>query len=228
MSWSKRLLIPAALAAFVVAPAHAQIAGHPLEVSAGAGINRFDARDFIKDGPAFVGSLGYRWSEGLTWEASFTGAKSTLQRPGKIDHQWSNTSLDMRWTLRDPAERATPFLLVGFGMGRSLDDTRPVLRGGAPSVGAGLLVNLFGHQRAYLRLQARDVMFRERDAREFSNHLAATAGIQWSLRGKPKDQDLDGVRNWLDHCPNTPLGAQVDATGCPKDGDGDGVFDGLD
>jgi len=228
MSWWKRLFVPALLAASAVAPAQAQIGGHPFEVSASAGINRFDARDFIKDGPVFVSTLGYRWSDGLTWEGSFTGTKTTLQRPGEIDHEWSYTSLDARLTLRDPAEHATPYLLVGFGMGRSLDATRPILRAGAPSVGAGFLVSLLGNSRAYLRLQARDVMFRERDAIAFSHHLAATAGIQWALRGRPKDQDLDGVRNWLDRCPDTPIGAKVDATGCPRDSDGDGVFDGLD
>jgi outer membrane protein OmpA-like peptidoglycan-associated protein len=47
-------------------------------------------------------------------------------------------------------------------------------------------------------------------------------------RGKERDQDLDGVRDWLDKCLSTPIGARVDKTGCPLDGDGDGVFDGLD
>ena len=85
-----------------------------------------------------------------------------------------------------------------------------------------------GSQRTYLRLQVRDVMFREHAATEFSHHIAASAGLQWAWGGKAKDQDLDGVRNWLDKCPNTPIGAKVDATGCPIDSDGDGVYDGID
>jgi OOP family OmpA-OmpF porin len=46
--------------------------------------------------------------------------------------------------------------------------------------------------------------------------------------GRVKDQDSDGIRDWLDQCPDTPIGATVDVRGCPKDSDGDGVLDGLD
>jgi outer membrane protein OmpA-like peptidoglycan-associated protein len=40
--------------------------------------------------------------------------------------------------------------------------------------------------------------------------------------------DLDGVRDWLDECPNTPIGAKVTAAGCPTDSDRDSVWDGID
>lgn len=42
------------------------------------------------------------------------------------------------------------------------------------------------------------------------------------------DDDMDGVANTLDRCPDTPLGALVDSTGCSHDSDGDGIYDGLD
>jgi OOP family OmpA-OmpF porin len=42
------------------------------------------------------------------------------------------------------------------------------------------------------------------------------------------DADQDQVPDRKDKCPNTPVGARVDANGCPMDGDGDGVYDGLD
>jgi outer membrane protein OmpA-like peptidoglycan-associated protein len=228
MSWWKRLLVPAALGALLALPAHAQVAGHPVEASAGAGISSFDARDFIQDSPAFTGSLGWRWMDHLTLEASFTGAKTKLDRPGEKDHDWSYTAFDLRWNLRDPAERVSPYVLTGFGFGRSLTDGEEAHRMGAPSLGMGLALNLFGHPRTYLRLQARDIVFRERGALESSHHVAATAALQWGFGGRVKDQDLDGVRNWNDKCPNTEIGAKVDATGCPTDADKDGVFDGLD
>lgn len=44
----------------------------------------------------------------------------------------------------------------------------------------------------------------------------------------PKDDDGDGVRNEIDHCPGTPVGVRVDSSGCPVDTDGDGVADYLD
>lgn len=228
MSWWKRLLLTAGLGALVASPAHAQIAGRPLEVSAGAGISNFDARDFIKDSPAFTGSIGWRWMPHASLEGSFTGAKTKLERAGEPDHEWSYTAFDVRWNLRDPAERATPYLLTGFGFGRSLNGVTGIHRMGTPSLGVGMLYNLFGNPRSYLRVQARDILFRGPGALENSHHLAVTAALQWTLGGRPKDQDLDGVRNWLDKCPDTPIGARVDARGCPLDGDKDGVFDGLD
>ncbi|MBD3234447.1 MAG: OmpA family protein, partial [candidate division Zixibacteria bacterium] len=46
--------------------------------------------------------------------------------------------------------------------------------------------------------------------------------------GGGRDTDKDGVKDDFDQCPDTPLGAMVDANGCPLDDDGDGVYDGLD
>ena len=228
MSWWKRLLLPAALLALVAVPARAQIAGHPIEISAGAGINSFDAMDHVKDAFAWQGSLGWRWMDGVTLEANYLAANSKVDAPGSFKHDWSYASLDALGMLRDPAEHSTPYLLFGYGLGRSLDEVRGFVRAGAPSIGFGFRYNLLGNARHYLRLQARDVMFREVDATQFSQHVAATVGFTWVLGGRPKDQDLDGVPNWRDRCPNTPIGAKVDATGCPIDSDGDGVFDGLD
>jgi OOP family OmpA-OmpF porin len=230
MSWWKRLL-PAALLALLAVPAGAQVAGHPYELSVGAGINGFDATDDIKDAPAFTGSLGYRWSDTFTYEFSYlySGSKhDEFTSPAGNKHTWSLASADLLAMLRDPAEHVTPYLLVGFGAGMSKDDVRGDLNGGAASVGLGLRYDIGNQPRHYLRLQARDAMFREPGAMHFSQHLAATVGLTFVFGGRVKDQDLDGVRNWLDHCPNTPIGAKVDRNGCPIDSDRDSVYDGLD
>jgi hypothetical protein len=42
------------------------------------------------------------------------------------------------------------------------------------------------------------------------------------------DQDLDGVWDRLDECPDTPLRVPVDSLGCPFDTDGDGIPDYMD
>jgi hypothetical protein len=55
-----------------------------------------------------------------------------------------------------------------------------------------------------------------------------TGGAHEVQRRGPKDSDGDGVPDKSDACPNTPLGATVDARGCPSDSDQDGVLDGLD
>jgi OOP family OmpA-OmpF porin len=230
MLGSKRLPLLILLAAILVSPANAQVAGHPVELALGGGLMQFDARDHVQGAPLGIGSIGYRWSTGLTFEYAWLGALSQRDNAfGGADRSFSWTGGDLRWSLRDPSEKITPYLLTGFGFGRSLEkDNAIISRRGSPSAGAGVLMSLRGKQRLALRLQVRDVMFREANATGFSNHIAATAAIQWTWRGKSKDQDLDGVRNWLDECPNTPIGAKVDAKGCPIDSDGDHVFDGLD
>jgi OOP family OmpA-OmpF porin len=53
-------------------------------------------------------------------------------------------------------------------------------------------------------------------------------GVQVDEKGCPIDSDGDGVADYLDKCPNTPKGVQVDEKGCPIDSDGDGVADYLD
>jgi hypothetical protein len=42
------------------------------------------------------------------------------------------------------------------------------------------------------------------------------------------DDDLDGVKNKRDRCPDTPPGASVDGAGCALDYDADGVPNGID
>jgi len=218
------------LSLILAGSARAQVAGHPIEGSGGIGFAQFDSRDHIRAAGLATGSLGYRWSTGLTYEAGWLGSIS--KRDELLDrtkHRWSWVGLDLRWSLRDPSERVTPYILTGFGYGRSHDPELPLVsRKGAPSAGMGVVMNLMGRERVAVRFQVRDVMFREANADGFSNHLAASVALQFSRGGKSKDADLDGVRNWLDQCPDTPPGAKVDAKGCPIDSDGDGVFDGID
>ncbi len=40
-------------------------------------------------------------------------------------------------------------------------------------------------------------------------------GVKVDVNGCPLDSDGDGVPDYLDKCPNTPMGAQVDSEGCP-------------
>ena len=225
-----RLLALPLLTLLVAWPARAQVAGKVIEASAGPGFAQFDGRDHLRAAGLATGSLGYRWSTGLTFEAGWLGSLTKRDALyNDIKHRWSWAGLDLRWSLRDPSERVTPYLITGFGFGRSHDpDIFLISRKGAPSAGMGVIMNVGGRERLAVRLQVRDVMFREAFATEFSNHIAATISLQLSRGGKSKDADLDGVRNWLDLEPNTPIGAKVDAHGRAIDSDGDGVPDGID
>ena len=102
-----------------VSPVRAQVAGHPVEIAGGGGLTQFDARDKIKPGLTGVGSIGYRWSTGLVFEYGWLGSMTKRDDPlPDPDHTFSWTGLDLRFNLRDPSERYTPFLLAGYGFGR--------------------------------------------------------------------------------------------------------------
>ena len=231
MSGFKRALLVIVFAALCAVPAAAQIVGHPFELSGGAGYFHYDARARMTDGPAYTGSLGWRAMPWLSFEGQATFGPTTSDSVAyDLKHNFTYAGLDARWNLRPADGHIVPYLLTGVGYGLSHTTGTPPekLERGAGNVGLGVLWTLGASQRRYLRLQVRDFFFRERDSQEFSNHFAATLGLTVLLRGKERDQDVDGVRDWLDKCPNTPIGAKVDKNGCPLDGDGDGVFDGLD
>jgi OOP family OmpA-OmpF porin len=53
-------------------------------------------------------------------------------------------------------------------------------------------------------------------------------GVKVDQNGCPADADKDGVPNYLDRCPDTSVGVKVDGYGCPADADQDSVPDYLD
>ena len=102
MMWPK-WVIPAVLLLWVFAvPAAAQLAGHPIEVSAGGGIFSHDTRARLKDGAALVGSAGYRFAPWLTIElgALYNSANSDTTPVAKASADLS-TALENKDT---PAE----------------------------------------------------------------------------------------------------------------------------
>jgi len=230
MTWLKRALPVVALLGLLNSPSLAQIAGRPFEFSAGAGLFAYDTRAHLEDGPALTGSLGMRLAPWFTAELGGAYGRTEVTSPAAPNASLTLISLDARFNLRPAESRVVPFAIAGFGYGRSrVTDADPEkLERGTPSLGGGALINLLGKSPWYVRLQARDVMFKERGSLEFGHDVAVTAAIHYVWRGKVKDTDLDGVRDWIDHCPATDIGATVDASGCPKDADGDGVWDGID
>ncbi len=213
----------------IAQPAAAQIMGRPFEFSGQAGVNHYDIRGRMQDGPGYAGSVGWRAKPWLVLEGQALFGPAQADTLPRQDHNLFSAGLDLRMNLRSPEGKMVPFVLVGGGYTSSHTSGRPPdkLERGSGSIGLGMLYRL-ANQRAFVRFQVRDLFFRERDALEFSNHFAATLGLHVLLGGRPRDSDLDGVRDALDTCPGTPIGAKVDANGCPLDGDGDKVFDGLD
>ena len=229
MARSQGVLLSAVLAVLLAVPAAAQIGGHPFEVSGTAGLFSPDIRGHMQTSPAYNGALGWRFGPAISVDLAGTWAPAKADTAPNQNDNFFLGSLDLRLGLRPFFKPLVPYLLLGAGYASShtTGHVPDFLDRGAATVGAGLLVNIV-NQRTYLRFQVRDVAFRDRDFFDFSDHLAVTAGVHFVLRSKPMDQDHDSVRDDLDQCPNTPLGATVDVHGCPHDADGDGVLDGLD
>src|SRR5262245_43673738 len=194
------------LAVFLATPARAQIGGTPFEMSGQAGLMSPDARAHRKTGFAFGGTFGYRFQPWFVMEAYGLWAPSKADSLPEPKDNFATYGLDLRWNFRSAESRVVPYLTTGIGLGKDHTTGHPPekLERGAPSLGLGALFNLHD-QRTYLQLQVRDVMFRERESQEFSNHIAVTLGLHYLWRGKVHDSDLDGVRDWLDQCPNTPI-----------------------
>jgi outer membrane protein OmpA-like peptidoglycan-associated protein len=225
------------LAAGLAGSASAQVIGRAFEFSGRAGYMFFDDRSRFDNAPLLEGSLSWRYTPGITLEASGLITKTEFHPTG--DEAWfSGYGLDVRWNLREPSGRVVPYLLTGLhaiksrlpagvypgALGKKVDDDER----GTPSAGLGVLFAVADNDRVYVRCQVRDTWFTDRGQENLSNDLSPTLGVTYVWGGKPRDSDNDGVRDWLDKCPGTPLGAKVDAHGCPTDADGDGVFDGLD
>ena len=231
MSRLKGALLCAVAATLLSTHAEAQITGHPFELSAGAGLAHYDVRAYTKDAPAFGGALGWRFAPWLSFEGAgiYSSSKRDSGTAAETERNMYWAGADLRWSLRPADSRALPFLLTGIGYGnihRQGLNPQDVAQGAA-QVGLGLLVKV-SEQRTYLRFQATNMMFKQPDHDQFLNTMSVTAGLHHVFGGKARDVDHDGVRDWLDKCPDTPIGAKVDANGCPLDGDHDGVFDGLD
>ena len=194
MSW-KRFLLPVALVAACVARSR------PAERAPRRSVGRRRHPELRRPSGIPRRSRA-RWAiagRTFTWEASFTGSYAKRDMAGEPAHDWSYSGLDLRWNIRDAGERATPFF-----------PRRPRLRPHArrrdgphrprhAEPRRRLPLQPHG-QPAHVTCGCRRATScsAERGALEFSHHIAATAGLQYAFRGKYKDRDLDGVRNWLD------------------------------
>jgi OOP family OmpA-OmpF porin len=133
-----------------------------------------------------------------------------------------------------PSIAFNPYVLAGWHEEKiTSKSTTPKVRSWMNGLEFGGGVKLGLGRRAAIRLEIRDKIwsFDSPPAPESNSvhNLSYTGGLQLTLGGSSgKDSDKDGVKDSADKCPDTPRGAQVDASGCPLDSDGDNVPDGID
>jgi len=187
--------------------------------------------------PIFGGILGVKLVPALGIEArgSFLSEEDLSEL--EIQHYEGN----LTWFLM-PHKRFVPLLTGGLGIVRiDAKENLPLASSVEDNsltwnVGGGALIRFSEH--IGIRLDARRVAYKIKgnflEAPPFSGpedwrpQTELFAGLNIGFGGKPSDADADGIPDKADSCPETPVGARVDARGCPIDTDSDGIADGLD
>src|SRR6266568_2596095 len=96
----RALLCAAAAVALGHAPAAAQLVGHPIEISGGAGYFSADVRSGMKDAPAYAGAVAWRAYPWLALEGTAVFSTSDSRYYGIDSQNFLQAGLDLRWHLR--------------------------------------------------------------------------------------------------------------------------------
>jgi outer membrane protein OmpA-like peptidoglycan-associated protein len=204
----------------------------------------------LEDEPIYGGSLGlnfhrYVGIEGHFGRSStetvhgFTPYAVTPDPPGALPreldlfHYGANLMVNFR-----PSAWFDPYVLVGWQEGKfnfSNEDSVPDSRFlNGWQYGGGLKLRFA--PRFAARVEFRNALWKFPEGtpppagEDATDNQYYTGGLEIALGGTSgtSDADNDGVRDGKDKCPDTPVGARVDANGCPIDSDNDGVADGID
>jgi len=135
-----------------------------------------------------------------------------------------------------PQARLVPYLMAGWAEAKfdfADEDSVPDSEyENGLEFGGG--VKYMMNPRFGIRLEVRDNMWTFPDGTpapagtDAQHNFFYTGGLEFAFGGSGGDDDKDKVPNSKDKCPDTPVGAKVDANGCPIDSDSDGVPDGID
>src|SRR5881398_868497 len=223
----------AVLATLLTLPTGRLAAQHAGQFEAGAfgSYTRYDAAFGLADKLGGGGRLGYFFGDAVGLEAEVLFQPqytvSSGGTPTTLQPLIGSASLVFNAV---HGSRLMVYLLGGYSL---LDfGTRAPYRFTDNAMHGGAGVRIFLTQRVALRLEGRGVYVpstRSAFGPTTATHFVATAGLSvFHLGGPPQDSDKDGIPDKKDACPNTPLGATVDARGCPTDSDTDGVHDGVD
>jgi outer membrane protein OmpA-like peptidoglycan-associated protein len=233
----RRLLPTAALAiAMLLGGVHlaaAEPVGRHFELTPFGGYTLFDGEGYqgtgsLGDDLYVGGRLGYQWSPWLGLEFAGGYTPTAQDATGGDDVDFYHGALSFMLT-PFASRYGGPFISLGGGASQlKASSGGDAIDQGNAEVAAG--VRLWLTDAVGLRLEARDIMWMGKE--DIGDPLAHTmvvgGGLTFALGAKPRDTDGDGVPDRKDKCPDTPVGATVNAEGCPSDSDGDGVLDGID
>jgi OOP family OmpA-OmpF porin len=238
-------MAPVLFASVLLLPlsAHAEIKAGSVEVSPFLGVNLFEKRQNLENGPVFGGRLGYNFTGNFGIEATGEYIKSNVDNKSKMftkQGQFTRPMNDVDIIMYHldlvyhfmPESKFNPFITAGYGAAHY--NPEKINNGNMSIVDFGVGAKYWVADNIALRFDLRDNLVLD----ETIHNLQATVGVVFAFGGnekqaatpvaKPVDSDGDGVTDEFDKCPGTPAGIAVDRDGCPLDSDGDGVPDYLD
>ncbi len=251
----KSLRMCAVLAVFAIAtmsatrPAMSEPGGLHLNITPFGGYANWAKDVNLDNKPMFGGRVGlgfgrhlgvegyYSWMKTHTnygsGDSLFVVTPASLSAPS--DQSIKGYGADLTLNLF-PSIAFNPYVLGGWHEEKIESDvsSKQTFKNGL-EFGGGVKLG-FGRKTA-IRLEIRDKLWKfdsppapDPPGNKNVSNLFYSGGIQITLGGSAHngDEDKDGVKDKDDKCPDTPRGAQVDASGCPLDSDGDHVPDGID
>src|SRR6266568_2351129 len=199
---------------------------HQFEFGAFGSFTRYDKVFNLDSQIGGGGRLGYFFSNVVSAEVD-AGYQSPDPKTGSASPTLTHGSASL--VLNFGTARNLFYLLGGYSR---LDFEKTVpYRFTDNAVHGAIGDRIFLGDRAALRLEVRGVYAPSTGfaGGDWAGHVVGSLGLSVFTRSGPApDQDHDGVPDRRDACPDTPVGATVDARGCPTDSDRDGVYDGLD
>jgi OOP family OmpA-OmpF porin len=216
----KTLLIVPALALATSAALADDHSGH-MYLNPALGYQDFDSDRNLDEEELMSLGFGYRYDS--NWAMEFRVLASEPEIEG------TNADIDLlqyNWSALYHLGKTgnfDPFLAFGIGHA-DFDANGADNKDTQLNAGLGFLYHFA--ERWSFRTEARGLVSDSSDTDSM-----ILAGVQYAFGQKkkaapvPMDSDGDGVTDEQDQCPNTPVGAAVDAMGCALDSDGDGVAD---
>jgi outer membrane protein OmpA-like peptidoglycan-associated protein/opacity protein-like surface antigen len=254
MCFARRLLwLVAAVVLLASSPvaALAQVNGGHITVFPWVGYSNFAKNVNFEDEPIYGGSVGLNFHRyvgieghlGRSSTESINGytlytlpvSPASVLVPRAMDmlHYGGNLVVNLR-----PSAWFAPYVMLGwqeaqFDFVEQDTVTGPMFENGW-NYGGGVKLRLA--DRIAIRAEFRNALWKFPEGtpppagEDATDNQFYTAGLEFAFGGKTgvSDADNDGVRDGKDDCPDTPMGATVDANGCPTDSDKDGVPDGID
>ncbi len=200
---------------------------HQFELGAFGSFTRYDQVFNLDNHIGGGGRLGYFFSNVVSAELD-AGYESPNPKTGSASPTLAHGSASL--VLNFATARNLFYILGGYSR-LDFENTAPY-RFTDGAVHGAIGDRIFLGDRAALRFEVRGFYTPNTGfaGGDWAGHVIGSLGLSIFTRGggPPPDSDHDGVPDQRDVCPDTPVGATVDARGCPVDSDRDGVYDGLD